>query len=76
MLKAADLVRDHQITHQIRNTRGMLSFSITKANLHMLDRVGDSTFRNFRVFTIDEVLSFVKWDLYHNTLFEVWGAVL
>ena len=26
--------------------------------------------------TADEVLTFVHWDLYHNTLFEVWGVVL
>ena len=68
--KAPDLVCEH------RRTWGGLSFSIAKANLHMLERLGEATSRNFRVFGTEEVLTFVRWDLYHNTLFEVWGTVL
>ena len=67
--KAADQVCE------CRRTRGALSFSIAKANLHMLDRVGEATSCNLRVFSTEEVLTFVRWDLYHNTQFEVWGTV-
>ena len=42
----------------------------------MLDRIGESTSRNHHVFKIEEILTFVEWDLKHNTLFPVWGIVL
>ena len=42
----------------------------------MLDRIGHAADKNFRVFTIENVLDFVDWDLQDNTLFALWEVVM
>ena len=44
--------------------------------LRMLDHVGHAADNNFRVFSIQNVLDFVKWDLHDNTPFALWGVVM
>ena len=56
--------------------RDTLSSSIVQGGCKPLDRTGESTARNFMVLTLDDTLQFFEWDLYHSTLFEVWGIVL
>ena len=68
--KAAATVKSHRRMH---NT---FCFSIAKGGLCMLDRVGHAADRNFRVFTIENVLQFVDWDLEDNPLFALWGVVM
>ena len=67
---AGSLVKQH------RRVRGTLSFLIAKGGCKSLDHVGEATTRNFRVLTLDDATNLVEWDLYHNTLFEVWGVAL
>ena len=64
------------LVKQRRRVRGTLSFSIAKGGCKALDRVGESTTRNYRVLTLEDLVMFVDWDLNQNTLFEVWGVAL
>ena len=61
---------------QRRRVRSTLSFSIAKGGCKALDWVGESTKRNYRVLTLEDLVMFVDWDLDQNTLFEVWGVAL
>ena len=70
MRKAADTIKKHRRMH---NT---FCFSIAKGGMRPLDRVGHAADRNFRVYTIQNVLDFVNWDLNDNTLFTLWGIVM
>ena len=56
--------------------RGSFYFSIAKGGERLLDRVGCAIERHFRVIPLHDLLKFVKWDLYENTLFEWQGCVL
>ena len=56
--------------------RGSFHFSIAKGGERLLDRIGSATERHFRVVPLEDLLKFVRWDLYENTLFEWQGWVL
>ena len=49
---------------------------MAKGGMRMLDRVGHAADRNFRVFSIENVMDYVEWDLNDNTLFTLWGVVM
>ena len=68
--QATQLVRTH------RGTRGEFFFSIARGGGRSLDRIGKATDRGFRAVPLEDVLKFVRWDLDHNTLFEMDGWVL
>ena len=75
--KVAHAVRKAAATVKAyRRMHSTFCFSIAKGGLRMLDRIGHAADRNFRVFTIDNVLDFVDWDLKDNTLFALWGVVM
>ena len=75
--KVANAVRKVAATvKSYRRMHNTFCFSIAKGGLRMLDRVGHAADRNFRVFTINNVLDFVDWDLEDNTLFALWGIVM
>ena len=42
----------------------------------MLDHIGKAADGGFRAVPLEDVFQFVRWDLEHNTLFEVDGWVL
>jgi len=68
--QAAQLVRTH------RGMRGNFFFSIARGGERSLDRIGKAADRGFRAVPMEDVLKFVRWDLDHNTLFEMHGWVL
>ena len=75
--KVADAVRKAATTvRAYRRMHNTFCFSIAKGGLRVLDRIGHAADRNFRVFTIEQVLKFVDWDLKDNTLFALWGVVM
>ena len=47
--------------------KGMV-FSLHKGGDKSLDRIGGSTSEEFRILAEDELLRFVRWDLFENTL--------
>ena len=68
--QASQLVRTH------RGMRGNFFFSIAKGGERSMDRIGKAADRGFRAVPHEDVLKFVRWDLDHNTLFEMDGWVL
>ena len=68
--QASQLVRAH------RGMRGNFFLSIAKGGERSLDRIGKAAGRGFRAVPLEDVLKFVRWDLDHNTLFEMDGWVL
>ena len=68
--QASQLVRAH------RGMRGNFFFSIAKGGERSLHRIGKAADRGFRSVLLEDVLKFVRWDLDHNTLFEMDGWVL
>ena len=68
--QASQLVRAH------RGMRGNFLFSIAKGGERSLDRIGEAAYRGFRAVPLEDVLKFVRWDLDHKTLFEMYGWVL
>ena len=68
--QAARIVRTH------RNVRGGFWFSIAKGGLKSLDRVGKASDKGFRTIHLDEVVSFVNWDMHFNNLLCLWGVIL
>ena len=68
-----------QASQQVRAQRGMrgnLPFSIAKGGERSLDRIGNAADRGFRAVPLEDVLKFVRWDLDHNTFFEMDSWVL
>ena len=59
-----------------RKIRGGFWFSIAKGGLKSLDRIGKASDKGFRTIDLDEVISFVDWDMHYNNLFCLWGIVL
>ena len=68
--QASQLVRAH------RGMRGNFFFSIAKGGERSPDRIGKAAHRGFRAVPLEDVLKFARWDLDHNTLFEMDGWVL
>ena len=68
--KASRLVRAH------RGMGGNFFLSIAKGGERSLDRIGKAADRGFRAVPLEDVLKFVRWDLDHNTLFEMDGWAL
>ena len=68
--QAAQRVQKH------RGMRGSFHFSIAKGGERLLDRIGSATEPHFLVVPLEDLLKFVRWDLYENTLFEWQGWVL
>ena len=68
-----------QASQQLRAHRGMrgnLFFSIAEGGERSLDRIGKAADGGFRAVPLEDVLKLVRWDLDHNTLFEMDGWVL
>ena len=63
--RAAQRVKKH------RGMRGSLGhFSIAKGGERLLDRIGSAIERHFGVVPLEDLLTFVRWDLHENILFE------
>ena len=61
------------ISHALSAAKGTrrekdMVFSLHKGGDKSLDRIGGSTSEEFRVLAEDELLRFVRWDLFENTL--------
>ena len=68
--KAASIVKSH------RKICGGFWFSVAKGGLKSLDRIGKASDKGFRTIDLDEVVSFVDWDMHCNNMFCLWGVVL
>ena len=68
--QASQLVRTHS------SMRGQFFFCIAGGGERLLDRIGKAADRGFRAVSLGDVLKFVRWELHHNTLFEIDGWVL
>ena len=66
--KAASIVKQH------RHMQGSFWFSIAKGGLKSRDGVGKASDKGFRTVSLDEVLNYVRWDIYHTNLFTLWGV--
>ena len=54
----------------------VMTFALHKGGDKTLDRLGGSTSDEYRILTEREVLDFVQWDLFHNTIAVIGRIIL